>query len=145
MARVSKAERDLAIAELRKILKPGDTVWTSVKHVSSSGMSRSINLYVLKARKRVLRDDELHESFRDKKHPRFTKLECEPLWISHLVHKATGHGWDDKREAVRIGGCGMDMGFALVYDLASVLYPKQDAQGNPDTHGIGYALNQRWL
>ena len=39
----------------------------------------------------------------------------------------------DKTNAVGVGGCGMDMGFHMVYTLASVLY------------GDGYALKERYI
>jgi hypothetical protein len=40
---------------------------------------------------------------------------------------------DKKRESIKIGGCGMDMGFALVYDIGQAI------------HGNGYHFNHRWL
>jgi hypothetical protein len=49
-----------------------------------------------------------------------------------------------------IGGCGMDMGFALVYNLGSTLWPN----GTPEPHGTrnrepdsdgGYALKHNWV
>ena len=44
--------------------------------------------------------------------------------------------------AVVIGGCGMDMGFALVHALSYALYPDgQDASGAKP----GYAFKHEWL
>ena len=43
MTKAQMAERDEAIANLREILKPGDTVYTILRHVSKSGMSRVID------------------------------------------------------------------------------------------------------
>ena len=49
-----------------------------------------------------------------------------------------------------IGGCGMDMGFHVVYNLGRAMWP----DGTPDPHGTrngepdrdgGYALKHRWL
>ena len=85
-----------AIERLRGWVKPGDTLYTSVKHVSRSGMMRSIAVY----------------KFEDN----------EPLWLSYNVAKALGNTFDREREGVKIGGCGMDMGFALVYDLSYTLF-----------------------
>lgn len=90
-------ERQQAIESLRELLKPGDTVYTTVKSVSRSGMSRSIDVH-------LIRDNE-------------------PRWIARTVAKAIGWGWDDKREAVKASGCGMDMGFHLVYSLSCTLFP----------------------
>lgn len=44
LMKVSKQEREEAVAQLRKMLKPGDTVHTILRHVSKSGMSRRIDL-----------------------------------------------------------------------------------------------------
>ena len=40
----------------------------------------------------------------------------------------------------RIGGCGMDMGFHLVYSLGWSLYTREERQADP-----GYSLKQTWL
>ena len=42
MTKAQKAERDQARETLRKYIKPGDTVWTILRHVSRSGMQRRI-------------------------------------------------------------------------------------------------------
>ncbi len=106
---------DEAIARLREILKPGDTVYTVVRHVSSSGMSRVIDLY--------------HFSIHDGK--------IQKSWLSGYASTALGWNLDQKRGALRVSGCGMDMGFHVVSTLSRVLFP--DAE-RPD-----YALNQEWL
>lgn len=67
--------------------------------------------------------------------------------------KACGFAFDERYEAVKIGGCGMDMGFHIAYELGRVLFPegfKVDGVGrNGDTSGWdndgGYALYQRWM
>jgi len=49
-----------------------------------------------------------------------------------------------------VGGCGMDMGFAVVYDLGLSLWPAGTPaphgtrNGEPDSNG-GYALKHSWL
>lgn len=129
-------EREEAVARLREWLKPGDTVYTHVQHVSRSGMSRVIQAYFMENN--------------------------EPRWIGYNVAKAIGEPYDEKREGVKIGGCGMDMGFQLVYLLSHALYheykcPGKDKCHSPDHHNSGardnppkihsdgYALRQRWL
>lgn len=127
-----------AMESLREWIKPGDTIYTQIKSVSRSGMSRVIQLVQIKNN--------------------------EPRWIGYTVAKAIGHSYDSKREGVKIGGCGMDMGFALVYELSHVLFGKgykclgkdkcrssfhQGEHYNDYTsepiHKDGYALNHRWL
>jgi hypothetical protein len=85
--------REEAIAQLRGLLHPGDTVQTILRHVSRSGMSRSISP--------VIGGED----------------------VSYLVAPACGLSFDRKHGGVRMGGGGMDMGFALVYDLSRTLWP----------------------
>ncbi len=98
----SNREKREAIERLKEWLKPGDTLITVLRHVSSSGMSRRIDLY---------------------------KLGCEPdgriskAYLSYNAAQALGwkkpsHG----KEGITIGGAGMDMGFHLVYELSSLLF-----------------------
>lgn len=118
----------IAIAFLKKTLKPGKTVYTTVKHVSKSGMSRDIAVFI--AYKGAIKD------------------------ISWHVANALGYKRSDNG-GVKIGGCGMDMGFALVYNIGHKLFPKgfKLAKGqygrNGDKSGFdtdgGYALKQTWL
>jgi len=112
---------------LQAILKPGDKVYTILRHVSSSGMMRSISLVVVK--------DNI------------------PDTIDHLAVRVLGLTRDKNDEGIRVGGCGMDMGFHLVYELGYILFPNGfDYTGtgrNGDTSGHdnngGYALKQAWL
>lgn len=57
----------------------------------------------------------------------------KPRRISYNVGTAGIESYDRKREAVKVGGCGMDMGFHLVYWLGVVLF------------GDGYALKHSWM
>ena len=93
-------EREEELAGLRDLLKPGDEVFTSVLHVGRTGMSRDIKVW-------IVRDNW-------------------PLNISYAVAVVTGNRCVDSLGgvvSVRVGGCGMDMGFALVYSLSSALFP----------------------
>lgn len=85
-----------AVEYLREILPPGSTAYTVLRHVSRSGMSRSIDVYA------VGKDG--------------------PLWLSPRIAVAIDAIWDDTRESIKVGGCGMDMGFSIVYDLSATLY-----------------------
>lgn len=128
-----KSEKQERIREatkwLKKLLKPGDTVYTSLLHVSSSGMTRRIQCFVMKVN--------------------------QPVCISGSVALLTGSKHHDQGGVV-VGGCGMDMGFSLVYSLSRSLFPKGFKVGrkgtrarNGDSTGYdtdgGYALNQRWM
>ena len=124
MTRATKRERAEAIADLRKTLKPGDVIFTSLNHVSASGMTRWLDLF-------VIRDNE-------------------PLRLTWSAAAATDHTYCDRRHSLKIEGCGMDMGFSAVYQLGHAIWPDGTdsphgtRNGEPDTDG-GYALKQRWL
>jgi len=48
MTKKQEAEKQEQIAQLRKWLKPGDTVYMIIDHVARSGMSRSIRVVLMK-------------------------------------------------------------------------------------------------
>ena len=124
--KLSKKERERAEAvnELREILKPGDTVYTKLNHVSRSGMTRSIEVMV----------------FRDN----------APINLTYVVSEVLDYKIDNKHWGLKVGGCGMDMGFHVVYELGSALWPKGTRKphgtlnGHPDSEG-GYALKHQWI
>lgn len=84
-----------ALRRLREWIKPGDTLLMTIPHVAPSGMSRHI---------RVAADGK-------------------PEYYTPNVAWALGYPLmpDD---SLRIGGCGMDMTFALADELAHALWPK---------------------
>lgn len=137
MARITKkqlAEQELEERRirLREMLPPGSIVYTKLDHVSRSGMYRVISLYTIK-------DNEM-------------------VWLSRLAAPLL-QGYDEKHEGCKAGGCGMDMGFHLVYSLSYQLYPNGfDCIGdkcssndhfnrvnNAHHRDGGYALEQRWM
>lgn len=126
MTKAQQSERDECITRLRETLKPGQTVYTNLKHVSRSGMQREIGMHIVEA--------------------------GEIRWITGLAARAMGDRIG-ARDGIVIGGCGMDMGFALVYNLGRTLFPagfKVEGRGrNGDTSGWdndgGYALKHRWI
>ena len=122
--KTSQAERTKAAKELRKLLKPGTTVYTILRHRSASGMHRVVDVYIFRRN--------------------------TPLRLSWPVAIATDAGYDTKHEGVKAPGCGLDVGFQIVYNLGATLWPKGTKKphgtrnGEPDSAG-GYALNHRWL
>lgn len=136
--------KEEAIAELRKTLKPGRKVTCVLRHCARSGMCRWIDLYYIDGK-------------------------GERQWLSYQAALAgVGDSFDKKRECIRVSGCGMDMGFALVYNLNCILYPKgfgcigEKCSSNDHSNGDrnrakhtkkaphwhnsgGYALRHEWL
>jgi hypothetical protein len=117
MTKAQQRERDEAIAQLREWIKPGDTVYTILDHVSASGMSRAIRVLVPQIH---AKNGDLNP---DLPSANYTTEFIHPNWA---VGKALGlrhwkrHGRE--QDALVVGGCGMDMGFHLVYELSHALY-----------------------
>mgnify|MGYP001615470954 CR=1 FL=1 len=122
--------------KLLKLVKPGDTVYTILRHVSRSGMSRVIDLVIIS--------------------------DGQPFSISGWAAEVTNSTLDRDRWGIKITGVGMDMGFALVYELSYALFQDDfscigeecpandhsngDRDYNPHQHSdAGYALKQRWI
>jgi hypothetical protein len=123
---VRQQEREDSRNSLREMLKPGTKVYTILTHVSRSGMSRNIKVIYMKG--------------------------GQPIDISYSVANVLGYPQADDG-SVKIGGAGMDMGFALVYELGYALYPKgfktepgywRNEPMEYETDG-GYALKQEWM
>ena len=129
-------EKAEAIMQLRKLLRPGSRVYTVLRSVSASGMTRHIDLYTT----------QVHKGG-----------SSGMAFLTGYAAKALGYKHDYERGGLVVGGCGMDMGFAVVYHLGCILFPKgfipakagrQGRNGTPaterDTDG-GYALDHSWL
>lgn len=112
-----------AAAELRKLLKPGCTVYGIVRHVSASGMSRRIDFYKIKGN--------------------------EPYFLTGMIGRVLDLKHSSQGGLV-VGGCGMDMIFHVVSSLGYALWPNGTKtphgtrNGEPDTCG-GYALKSAQL
>lgn len=123
-----EAEREDARNRLLSMLKPGDRVYTVLRHVSASGMSRRISLVI---------PTTDHEG-----KPAVTSID----WLAARLLSYRQHD----RGGLMVSGCGMDMGFHAVYALGSALWPNGTPgphgrrNGEPDTAG-GYALRHEWL
>ena len=120
----------IAVAEqakndLRQLLQPGSTVYTNIHHVSKSGMSRNMTLHIVSN----------------------GEIQNITYWAALALNKPL---FDDE---LKVSGCGMDMGFHIVYCLSRALFPDGFAVAgvgrNGDTSGHdedgGYALKQSWL
>lgn len=107
-------EQESARERLREMMEGDDrpVIGTILRHCSASGMSRDISLY-----------------YKDTN-------------ITYLAGVAMGDNVRSSNgfNAIRVQGCGMDMGFHLVYGLSITLFcaDKYD-------HNSAYKLKQRWL
>ena len=100
---MEKTSANIEIVEfLKDKLENNDTVYTNLKHTSKSGLTRDIQLMIIK--------------------------DNEPLFLNYYVSKYLGY--KIVNGGIRVSGGGMDMGFHLVYTLASKL---------------GIKLNHQWI
>ena len=120
----TKAAQRESLEVLETLLKPGTIVYTSLRHVSASGMTRWLDVFV--ADGNTIRN------------------------ITGHVCDAAGFTYCTRRHALKIGGCGTDVGFQAVYILGCSLWPAGTPvahsvrNGEPD-HCGGYALKHQWL
>ena len=135
-------ERKELIAELKELLPVGTTVYTKLNHVAKSGMMRVIEVMIFK-------DDK-------------------PVYLTYSVADLLGYKLHKKYEGLKVGGCGMDMGFSVVYGLSAQLYREsgyecikdeakdircpsnfhvntRDKTITEPIHHDGYALKHRWV
>jgi hypothetical protein len=108
-----QADKDQAREQLLKnYIKPGQTIYTVQRHVSASGMSRNLSVLVSNG----------------------DKVEDITYYVAQaLGDKLTYHAG---HRVIKVNGCGMDMGFHLIYSLSSVLFHGQDR--------AGYVLKHAW-
>ena len=147
MSTETKAEREAQQAEslayLRRILPPGSTVHTILRHRARSGMFRRISLVV------ATTDGKGNATVED---------------ITWHAARAWGQPVKQRGKYVQdaglaVGGCGMDMGFHLVNNLSYTVHGHKDKgrkaieagkAGRPfratkTAFRSGYSLEHRWL
>lgn len=94
---MTSKRQSLEIETLRELLPPGSTVFCILRFVSRSGMSREIS-FLTGAAEGGLRD------------------------VTGLFG-IVGEYRRGNRDGLKVSGCGMDMGFSVVYDVSRRLYP----------------------
>lgn len=122
------AERDEARARLRELVEQSQkrrdgkpVIYTFLRHVSKSGMSRDITLKIVDG------DGTLRD-------------------ITYTAALAIGEKPRDNygRRVIRVGGCGFDAGFHLVYSLSWALYSTGDLAADNEARA-GYAISHEWV
>jgi hypothetical protein len=123
--------RELLLKDLPKGQKP--TLYTSCKHVSSSGMMRHIDVFAI--------------------------VDNQPININWYIEKLGTYkrakNYDAKNaDSLRVGGCGMDMGFSVVYNVGHAIFRDYEITSlkvrgrngeKYETTDAGYIITQRWL
>jgi len=124
----SKEEKQESLDKLKEWIKKGDTLHTTVRHVSRSGMMRYITTRHLKTPE--------HLANSQKREVRISNYDYHIARVLDLPEAPNYQG-------VKVGGCGMDMGFHLVYCLSRSLF-KDEPTGEGD-RDHGYWIRQEWL
>ena len=136
--KTSKEELNEVRREVKRMIKPGDTIYTILRHCSSNGMNRRISLIAI--------------------------VNGKPVSLDWYAEKLGIANRSRNHEGLTVSGCGMDMGFHLVYNFASVMYPhgfncagKERCRSNDHTNGSndynrrkkhssgGYAYRHSWM
>jgi hypothetical protein len=100
-----------AIDILKSIIKKDDVLYTQLNHISQSGMMRHISIKYIKDNK--------------------------PMDITGYIAEA--NDWKEAKNrfggynGIKVGGCGMDMGFHVIYNISKTLF------------NDGYAIKHQWL
>ena len=76
-------------------LRADQTIYSIIRHVSKSGMSRHISFFYI--------DNQ------------------RPYWITHDIHQLLGYKMNKYHDAIIVGGCGMDMAWSVVNNLEAEL------------------------
>ena len=109
--KITKAEQARLDREYAKehllthYVKNGSKVYTILRSVSTSGMTRNISLVIANGN--------------------------EIIDITYYAAHAMGDKISESKghRVIKVNGAGMDMGFHLVYNLSSVLFAGQDRAG----------------
>jgi len=92
--------KDEALNNLKSWIKEDDTIYYIVKNVSSSGMYRHIDFYKF-----------------DVENGKIVKS-----WLSYNIAYALGYPFKEKTNSVGVSGCGMNMAFHVVSQVADALF-----------------------
>lgn len=103
-----------AVERLSEILKPGDTIYCTVAHAASNGMSRHIKFFIVSGK-----------GIRN---------------ITHDVGEVAGYKQSEKTGGLVVSGAGMDMGFHVVYSLSRTLF--KDGHKCTGSDGRGHYTRQ---
>lgn len=102
---IDKAE---ALETLRRHVPKGGTIWAVLRHVSRSGMLRSLDFYTFDA----CEDGSI--------------VKIRLTWACAC---ALGYTYNTNRETLDVGGCGFDAADDVRGHLSRALFPTEDRPG----------------
>lgn len=93
---MSKVKEKTYIQTVLETLPQQTRIYSIVRHVSKSGMSRLIDFYVM--------------------------VDNRPMWVTPAIRDILDYKQDEKTGALKVGGTGMDMCFHVVHSLGYKLH-----------------------
>ena len=93
---MSEVKEKTYIQTVLETLPQQTRIYSIVRHVSKSGMSRLIDFYVM--------------------------VDNRPMWVTPAIRDILGYKQDEKTGALKVGGTGMDMCFHVVHSLGYKLH-----------------------
>jgi hypothetical protein len=123
MIKEKDLERERALKQLRTIARrTGYKFYCVLRHVSRSGMFRAISIYA--------------------------KGKEGLIWCDGYIARAGIFKMTKNRsyqDGLAVSGCGMDMGFHVVYEVSRTMYPKGFKDGDNDNRDGGYRIKHEWI
>lgn len=108
--KITQTQKNEAIAQLKKFIKPETEIVVVMHSVSKSGMTRKLSAYVVGEDKRL-------------------------IWLNGYIATA-GIASIDKNQKIIANGCGMDMLFDLSYKIKTALFGYEVAGKNQNYYSI---------
>lgn len=160
----TKAESAEHLETLKRLLQPGAVVYTQTAHVSRSGMQRLMRVFISTTEQHYV---EVLGNSTWKNSPDKCTIVDITFYLGAIgafpMVDRDGFGY----RVLKVDGCGMDMGFHVVYNLSRMLfrdghlcvgadcpsndhsnppYPKREESAGKLHHSDGgYALRQKWM
>jgi hypothetical protein len=78
----------------------------------------------------------------------YAKGKTDMIWLDGYIARAGIFRMtkrDSHPEGLKVSGCGMDMGFHVVYETSRAMYPKGFMNGDGEQRDGGYRIRHRWL
>jgi hypothetical protein len=104
---------------LKKVVKIDTELLINIHSVSKSGMSRKMSLYVIAG----------VDCWKTKNGKDYKSKRKDLIKLNWYLKQA-GLESLDERGQIKVGGCGMDMAFALTYNLKCALYGYEKGVAN---------------
>ena len=121
MKSLKEQEKKDAIKYLKSVIKKDSELLVSISSVSSSGMTRKMDVFVIGKVKRSIYENK-SSSYK-------IKITHELMKLNWYLERA-GIVKRDKNSRCIVHGCGMDMAFHLTYTIKCKLFESKEGLNN---------------